>query len=127
MVSDTNTQAVPAGEHDPHVCAVFHQAIELIGRRWTGAVVSALLKGATRFCEIREAIPGISDRLLTERLKELEENQIVERTVVDARPVQVGYHLTPKGEALGPVIDAVSEWAAAWPAPEACGPEEYWL
>jgi len=74
---------------NPQVCGVFHEAIELIGRRWTGAIVSVMLKDATRFCEIREAIPGISDRLLTERLKELEEHGIVVREVTDARPPQV--------------------------------------
>lgn len=105
---------VSENELNPQVCSVFHEAIELIGRRWTGAVVSAMLKGAERFCEIREAIPGISDRLLTERLKELEEQGIVEREVSSARPPQVTYRLTPKGLALGPVLDAVSDWAGEW-------------
>ena len=100
--------------HDPRVCEVFHQAIELIGRRWTGAIVSVMLKGATRFCEIREAIPGISDRLLTERLKELEDNGVVTRAVIDSRPPQVTYSLTEKGKALAPVLDSVSAWAEAW-------------
>jgi DNA-binding HxlR family transcriptional regulator len=100
--------------HDAQVCEVFHKAIELIGRRWTGAIVSVMLKGATRFCEIREAIPGISDRLLTERLKELEDNGVVMRTVIDARPPQVSYRLTEKGLALEPVLDSVSAWGARW-------------
>jgi DNA-binding HxlR family transcriptional regulator len=93
---------------------VFHEAIELIGRRWTGAIISVMCSGAGRFCEIREAIPGISDRLLTERLKELEDNDIVVREVGTSRPVQVVYRLTPKGEALKPVLDGVSDWAAEW-------------
>ncbi len=99
---------------NPQVCGVFHEAIELIGRRWTGAIVSVMLKDATRFCEIREAIPGISDRLLTERLKELEEHGIVVREVTDARPPQVAYRLTEKGRALGPVLESVSGWAGDW-------------
>ncbi|NTU71932.1 MAG: winged helix-turn-helix transcriptional regulator [Coriobacteriia bacterium] len=99
---------------DLQVCTVFHGAIELIGRRWTGAIVSVMLKGATRFCEIREAIPGISDRLLTERLKELEDNEIIAREVTSERPLQVTYHLTEKGRALGPVLDSVTDWAGAW-------------
>jgi DNA-binding HxlR family transcriptional regulator len=101
-------------EHSGPVCDRFHTAIELIGRRWTGAIISSLLRGATRFCEIREAIPGISDRLLTERLKELEDNGIVIRTVADARPPQVTYRLTKKGAALQVPLDAVSDWATAW-------------
>ena len=101
-------------EHSGPVCDRFHTAIELIGRRWTGAIISSMLRGATRFCEIREAIPGISDRLLTERLKELEDNGIVVRAVTDARPPQVSYRLTEKGAALQAPLDAVSDWAAKW-------------
>jgi len=101
-------------EHSGRVCDRFHAAIELIGRRWTGAIISSLLKGATRFCEIREAIPGISDRLLTERLKELEENGIVARDVTASRPPQVSYCLTAKGKALEPALDAVGDWAERW-------------
>jgi DNA-binding HxlR family transcriptional regulator len=96
------------------VCTVFHSAIELIGRRWTGAIITVMLQGATRFCEIREGIPGISDRLLTARLKELEEHGIVRREVTAARPPQVAYRLTEKGRALGPVLDVVGDWARAW-------------
>jgi DNA-binding HxlR family transcriptional regulator len=101
-------------EHGGQVCDRFHAAIELIGRRWTGAIISSLLKGATRFCEIRAAIPGISDRLLTERLKELEDHGIVERAVSATRPPQVSYRLTEKGAALQVPLDAVGEWAATW-------------
>jgi DNA-binding HxlR family transcriptional regulator len=101
-------------EHSGPVCDRFHSAIELIGRRWTGAIISALLHGATRFCEIRESIPGISDRLLTERLKELEGNGIVVREVVATRPPRVSYRLTEKGAALKVPLDAVSDWAAVW-------------
>jgi DNA-binding HxlR family transcriptional regulator len=101
-------------EHSGQVCDRFHAAIERIGRRWTGAIISSLLKGATRFCEIREAIPGISDRLLTERLKELEENGIVARDVSSARPPQVSYCLTEKGKALEPALDAVADRAERW-------------
>ena len=110
MVSSNDIET----EHSPRVCQVFHSAIELIGRRWTGAIISVMFKGATRFCEIREAIPGISDRLLTERLKELEDNGVVTRVVTASRPPQVSYRLTPKGEALQPVIDAISDWAGDW-------------
>jgi DNA-binding HxlR family transcriptional regulator len=111
MVSENST-AAPAV--DVLVCDVFHRSIELIGRRWSGAIVSVMIKGASRFCELREAIPGISDRLLTERLKELEEAGIVTREVAATRPLQVSYHLTEKGRALGPVVDAISTWGHDW-------------
>ncbi len=98
----------------PQVCEVFHRAVELIGRRWTGAVIQVMLSGAARFSEIRAAIPGISDRLLAERLKELEEELVLSREVEDGRPPQVFYHLTEKGRALSPVIDSISQWAHSW-------------
>jgi DNA-binding HxlR family transcriptional regulator len=103
-------------------CPLYHHAIELIGRRWTGAILRALLSGQHRFSDLTATIPGLSDRLLSERLKELEAEGIVERTVIPATPVRVDYHLTEKGLALGEVIGAVSEWAETWlvdvPAPD---------
>lgn len=92
----------------------FHQAIELIGRRWTGAILRVACDGPRRFCELREAIPDLSDRLLTERLKELEDNGLIVREVGAGRPVHVTYRITPKGEALKPVFEAIGAWAAEW-------------
>lgn len=94
-------------------CVVFHLAIELIGRRWNGVIVRALLGGGQRFSDVRAAVPGLSDRLLAERLRELEREGVVRR----ACPSSAGgarYSLTAKGEALAPVVDAVSSWAAVW-------------
>ncbi|MGH9277512.1 MAG: winged helix-turn-helix transcriptional regulator [Acidimicrobiales bacterium] len=99
-------------------CPLFHKAIEIIGRRWTGAIVRALLAGDTRFCQIRTTVPGLSDRLLSERLKELEAEGIVERLVLADTPVRIEYHLTPKGEALADVVQAASAWADQWLAHE---------
>ena len=107
---------------DPHLsafCPVFHHAIELIGRRWTGAILRAMLSGEARFSDIAAAVPGLSDRLLSERLKELEAEGIVTRTVVPSTPVRVDYALTDKGEALHDVIVAVSAWAESWAVKEA--------
>jgi DNA-binding HxlR family transcriptional regulator len=101
-------------EHGGKICDRFHTAVELIGRRWTGAILSSLLAGATRFSEIRDSIPGISDRLIAERLKELEEQRIVVRQVTPNRPPQVSYQLTPKGQALGPVLDGITSWSHDW-------------
>lgn len=102
-------------------CPLYHQAIEIIGRRWTGVIVRALLGGGSRFSQIRATIPGLSDRLLSERLKELEAEGIVERRVLSETPVRIEYHLTPKGEALADVVQAASAWAEDWLALEPAG------
>lgn len=96
------------------VCPKFHRAVELIGRRWTGAILSALLMGATRFTDIIHAVPGLSDRLLSERLKELEAEGIVQRIVHPETPVRIEYQLTEKGHELNAVTATVSEWASRW-------------
>jgi DNA-binding HxlR family transcriptional regulator len=98
----------------PQVCEVFHRAVELIGRRWTGAVIQVMLAGAQRFSEIRASVPGISDRLLAERLKELEDESVLSRDVQGGRPPQVFYRLTDKGRGLAPVLDSISTWAHRW-------------
>jgi len=95
-------------------CPVFHRAIELIGRRWTGAILRAMLSGEVRFSEITASVPGLSDRLLSERLKELEAEGIVVRSVVPSTPVRVDYRLTEKGQALNEVLVAISGWAETW-------------
>ncbi len=95
-------------------CPRYHAAVELLGRRWTGAVVRALLAGHSRFGELRAAVPGLSDRLLSERLRELEAEGIVERRVTPERPVRIDYQLTAKGESLGVVVRAISRWAEDW-------------
>lgn len=102
---------------DGAFCPVFHRAVELIGRRWTGAIVRALLSGARRFGELTENIPELSDRMLSERLKELEAEGIVARTVVPATPIRIEYHLTDKGRALAPVFDSISQWSHDWLIP----------
>ena len=100
-------------------CPLYHRAIEIIGRRWTGAIVRALLAGDTRFCQIRSTVPGLSDRLLSERLKELEAEGIVVREVHADPALRIEYHLTEKGRALGAVVQSASAWAEEWLAPEA--------
>ena len=99
---------------EPQLCLQFHKAIELIGRKWTGAIVFLLLKGPSRFTTLREAIPDITDRMLSERLQQLEREGIVERTVVPETPVRVEYALTKKGRALGLTFDAIVDWAHKW-------------
>ncbi|MFN8534524.1 MAG: helix-turn-helix domain-containing protein [Dehalococcoidia bacterium] len=98
-------------------CPYYHEAVELVGGRWTGAIVRAMLAGVTRFGELAGTIPGISDRMLSERLKELEAAGIVVRTVYPETPVRVEYRLTPKGEALSDVVEVISDWAHDWLVP----------
>jgi DNA-binding HxlR family transcriptional regulator len=108
---------------EPHAafCPHYHHAVELIGRRWTGVILRAMLGGAERFSELTETIPGLSDRMLSERLKELEAEGIVTRTVIPATPVRIEYHLTEMGRDLSAVVQAASAWADKWLAqrPEA--------
>jgi DNA-binding HxlR family transcriptional regulator len=100
----------------PALCTRFHRASELIGRRWTGAIIFVLLRARCRFATLRDAIPDITDRMLSDRLQELEQEGIVERTVVPETPVRVEYDLTKKGRALAKAINAITEWAETWGA-----------
>ena len=100
--------------HNSNFCPEFHRAVELIGKRWTGAIIREMLGGASRFSELRGAIPDISDRMLCARLKGLEEEGIVARNVYPETPVRVEYQLTPKGRALERVFLAVGQWAYQW-------------
>ena len=100
--------------HVPELCSRFHRASELIGRRWTGAIIFVMLKSRCRFATLRAAIPDITDRMLSERLQELEQEGIVERTVVPETPVRVEYSLTKKGRALATAMDAIADWAHKW-------------
>jgi len=95
-------------------CSAYHQAVELIGKRWTGAIVFVLLDGPLRFSEVKVLVPEISDRLLSERMKELEAEGIVQRHVMDAMPVRVEYCLTEKGRALEPAVRSLKVWARSW-------------
>jgi DNA-binding HxlR family transcriptional regulator len=92
-------------------CGLYHRAIELVGKRWTGAILLVLLDGPLHFSGIRQLVPELSDRLLSERLKELEAEGIVERRVLDGSPVRVEYSLTAKGEALEPALRELKRWA----------------
>jgi DNA-binding HxlR family transcriptional regulator len=95
-------------------CPRYHYAVELIGRRWTGAIVRMLLAEPRRFAELAASIPDLSDRMLAERLRELEQEGIVARTVIPETPVHVEYALTPMGRALEASIRALGEWAEKW-------------
>src|SRR5690625_4120977 len=102
--------------HDPTpldqaLCPHYHRAVEIIGRRWSGSILRVMLDGATRFSQIKHAVGGITDKMLSERLKELEAEGLVRREVQATTPVRIDYHLTPMGEALRPVLGGIGDWA----------------
>ncbi len=108
--------AGPPHEELSAFCPRFQYAIELIGRRWVGAILRVLVTGPARFNELMTAVPGLSDRLLTERLRELEKEGVVRRTVSADRPVKVTYELTDCGRSLDDVMRNLSDWAERWVA-----------
>jgi DNA-binding HxlR family transcriptional regulator len=95
-------------------CPRYHYAVELIGRRWTGAIVRMLLGEPRRFAELAAAIPDLSDRMLAERLRELEHEGIVVRAVIPETPVRIEYSLTAMGRGLEASIRALGDWAERW-------------
>jgi DNA-binding HxlR family transcriptional regulator len=97
-----------------HVCPDFHAAIELVGRRWAGAILWTLSERSGYFAELGASVPGISDRLLSRRLRELEAAGLVARSVEEGNPPRVLYALTDKGRALQPALAALGEWARSW-------------
>ena len=98
------------------LCPRYHHAVELIGRRWAGAIVNILMRGPARYNELRAEIPDISDKMLAERLKELELEGVLTRTVIPQPPVGVEYQLTEKGRALESAVTAIGKWAEKWVA-----------
>lgn len=104
-----------AGARGPvDVCPSFQSAVELIGKRWTGAILCALLERPLHFAELAASVPGLSHRLLSQRLKELESEGLVTRHVEPGVPVRVSYSLTGKGAELGPAISELRSWARRW-------------
>lgn len=101
----------------PASCRQFQRTVELIGRRWSGAILYEMFGGASRFSDIRDRVPGLSDRLLCERLRELEAWRLVSRQVIPAVPVQVRYTLTESAHELLPAIQMLVDWSHTWLGP----------
>ena len=99
---------------DEVFCPQYHHAVELIGRRWTGAILRAMLHGSTRFGDLRASVPDLSDKMLSQRLKELESEAIVERQVFPDTPVRIEYRLTQKGRELDQAVRMIETWADEW-------------
>jgi DNA-binding HxlR family transcriptional regulator len=98
----------------PGCCPLYHEAVEMVGKRWTGAILRVLMDGPLRFTEIAHAVPQLSDRLLSERMKELERRGLVVRQVDAGPPVRVAYALSPMGHELQPALNALQDWARRW-------------
>jgi len=96
------------------MCPRYEQAIQLLGKRWTGLILDTLMSGPRRFCELTNTVEGLSDRVLSDRLREMESAGIIERVVYPQIPVRVEYRLTEKGQALKPVVDSIHTWAERW-------------
>ncbi|WP_286892880.1 helix-turn-helix domain-containing protein [Thermobacillus sp.] len=96
------------------MCPKYESAAEILGKKWTGLIIYVLLGGPKRFKEIKELIPDMSDKMLTDRMKELEAQDIVKRSVYPEMPVRIEYELTPKGKALEPVIQSIRRWSDEW-------------
>jgi DNA-binding HxlR family transcriptional regulator len=95
-------------------CPLYHEAVELVGRRWTGAILRVLMDGPMRFSEIAQSVPELSDRLLSERMKELESRGMVQRTVISGPPIRVQYELSRMGRELEPALSELQSWARRW-------------
>lgn len=108
----------------PKVCSRFHRAVELIGSRWTGAIIHTLLQGKTRYAALKAAIPDITDRMLSERLRSLEAEDLVTRWVIADTPVRVEYELTDKGRSLENALREISTWANRWMPADGEGDED---
>jgi DNA-binding HxlR family transcriptional regulator len=114
MAEQATAEHNPVAARRESCCSAYHAAIELIGKRWTGAIVFVLLDGPLRFSEVKLLVPDLSDRLLSERLKELEGEGIVERRASEGVPARIEYTLTDKGRALEPAVRSLKVWARSW-------------
>jgi DNA-binding HxlR family transcriptional regulator len=117
MPTDNPTLTNPPHHTHWEQCAHFQEAIEFLGRRWTGTILYMLLNKPYRFNELLNTIPGISDRLLTERLRELEERGLVERHVLPQSPVRVEYRVTEAGRDVEEVLMVIFHWGSKWFGP----------
>ena len=114
MGARADTANAESEAHVAHCCPLYHEAVELVGRRWTGAILRVLMDGPLRFSEVAQAVPELSDRLLSERMKELEARGMVERRVISGPPLRVEYELSQMGRELEPALSELQRWANRW-------------
>lgn len=126
------TSPADATEHagDVHDCQAMQDMLDMVGRRWAGAVLVASTRGARRFGEYRRMVTGISDRLLSQRLKDFESLGLIEREVIPTTPVQILYHPTLRGTELAAALQPLAAWGSRYmsgnqPAPRSLRPTRY--
>ncbi len=100
--------------YSANLCPRYQYAVEILSKRWTPLIIKVLMDKPLRFSELAEALTVVSDRVLSERLKELEGAQILERHVYPETPVRVEYSLTEKGRDLAPVVQSIEDWSHRW-------------
>jgi DNA-binding HxlR family transcriptional regulator len=103
-----------AMRYSEQLCIRFQQAMEILGKRWTGLIIKLLLERPLRFHELAEQLEVIGDRMLSQRLKELEHEGVLERRIFAEVPTRVEYSLTDKGRALAPVVASIEAWSDRW-------------
>lgn len=101
----------------PTICPRFEKAISILSQRWTALVIYQLLSGPLRFNEIQSSV-GISGKVLSDRLKELEQQGVVKREVIPETPVIIEYSLTEKGHSMEPILRTIEDWSQTWIEPE---------
>ena len=118
--TETSDQILPGtsapAEKMSEFCPIYASLFDMLSRRWMGIILRVLISGPHRFSEILAAVPGLSDPLLTQRLRELEAKKIVERHVFPTSPVRVEYQLTAAGRDLENALRTLSRWADKWMA-----------
>lgn len=123
MAKDNSHGEAESGEISTHLCPRYEKAIEILGKPWTGLVIAALMGGPRRFNELLKICDPVSDRLLTERLRELGDEGIVLRTVYPESPVRIEYSLTEKGQAMRDLYNSIQRWAEDWIPAESLQPK----
>jgi DNA-binding HxlR family transcriptional regulator len=96
------------------LCPKFEHAFEILGKRWNGLIIYSLMDSNLRFSQLEQIIPQLSARMLTFRLKELEDEGLIDRLVSNSYPIRVEYQLTDKGKDLKTALDQVGHWATKW-------------
>lgn len=96
------------------LCPKFEHAFEILGKRWNGLIIYSLMERDLRFSQLEQIIPQLSARMLTFRLKELEDEGMIKRLVNDRQPIRVEYQLTEKGRDLKTAMDQIGYWATKW-------------
>ncbi len=96
------------------MCPRFEKAVDMLSKRWVALIVFVLMKGPRRFGEIESCLSNLSGKVLSDRLKEMENEGIIERTVYPEMPVRIEYSLTSKGNALAPILGEIGNWSTDW-------------